>query len=230
MGPNGARGPSEPSATGGRSVAVRTARDADAATAARLHAGRISDGFLSFLGPAFLTRLYRRVLRVPTSFLLVAEADGRVVGFIAGSSDVRGLYKAFVVRDGVVAGAAALPRLIAGWRRTLETLRHGTGGDAGTGRGTELLAVAVEHGVEGRGVGTALVDAFCAEVAGSGADEAYVVVGADNAGAIGLYRRAGFSPVGEFELHAGTRSLVMQWTRSSGGPDADDDAGWGTAP
>jgi len=44
-----------------------------------------------------------------------------------------------------------------------------------------------------------------------GSTAAYVVVGADNAGAIGLYARAGFVAGEEFELHAGTRSLVMQW-------------------
>jgi len=110
----------------------------------------------------------------------------------------------------VPAGLAAAPRLVRGWRRVLETLRHGSGG-AGTGRGTELLAVAVDPGSAGRGVGTDLVTAFLDQVAASGATEAYVVVGADNTGAIGLYRRAGFAPVEEFELHAGTRSLCMQW-------------------
>jgi ribosomal protein S18 acetylase RimI-like enzyme len=194
-------------------VTVRPGGDADAPAAARLHAGRITQGFLSFLGPGFLARLYRRVGRTPDSFLLVADDGGTVVGFIAGSADVGGLYRSFLVRDGVVAGLAAAPRLVRSWRRVAETLRHGAGGADGTGRGTELLAVAVDPAAGGRGVGTALVAAFLDEVTASGGDEAYVVVGADNAPAVRLYAAAGFVAAGEFELHAGTRSLVMQWSR-----------------
>ncbi len=189
---------------------VRTGGPDDAGAAARLHATRIADGFLSFLGPAFLTRLYRRIAATPDSFLLVAEADGSVLGFVAGSADVGALYRTFLVHDGLAAGVAAAPRLVRGWRRVLETLRHG-GGGAGTGRGTELLAIAVDPAHAGRGVGGALVAAFLDRVAASGATAAYVVVGADNASAVGLYARAGFAPVDEFELHAGTRSLLMQW-------------------
>ena len=207
MGTDGSRGGQD-----GGGVTVRPGGDADAVLAARLHAARITDGFLSFLGPTFLARLYRRIVRTPGSFLLVAESPvGGGVGFIAGSADVGGLYRTFLVRDGVAAGLSAAPRLVRGWRRVLETLRHGGAGGAGTGRGTELLAVAVDPAHSGRGVGTALVAAFLDRVTSSDATEAYVVVGADNTGAIGLYRRAGFVSAGEFELHAGTRSLVMQW-------------------
>jgi ribosomal protein S18 acetylase RimI-like enzyme len=191
-------------------VAVRVGGDADAPAAARLHATRITEGFLSFLGPGFLVRLYRRVPRTPGSFLLVADGDTGVVGFLAGSADVGGLYRSFLLRDGLPAGLAAAPRLVRGWRRVLETLRHG-GGGAGTGRGTELLAVATDPAAAGRGVGTALVAAFLDRVRAAGGTEAYVVVGADNHQAIALYERAGFAPADEFELHAGVRSLLLQW-------------------
>ncbi len=210
MGPNGARGREGPAASGGSAVTVRPGGEADAVPAARLHADRITQGFLSFLGPGFLARLYRRVVRTPTSFLLVADDGGTVVGFIAGTADLGGLYRTFLLRDGLAAGLAAAPRLLRSWRRVVETLRHGAGGD-GTGRGTELLAVAVDPAHGGRGVGRALVDAFLAEVTGTGAHEAYVVVGADNTGAVGLYTSCGFAADAEFELHPGTRSLVMQW-------------------
>ena len=213
MGPNGSRGRGEATASDGPSVTIRTGGDADAAAAARLHASRIGDGFLSFLGPSFLARLYRRITRTPSAFLLVADASGDVVGFIAGSADVGALYRSFVMRDGIVAGLAAAPRLIRGWRLVMETLGHGSAGGTGTGRGTELLAVAVHPGHEGRGIGASLVGAFLDQVSASGATAAYVVVAADNDGAIGLYARAGFVAGEAFELHAGTRSLLMQWDR-----------------
>lgn len=210
MGTDGSRGGHGAIPGGRQGWTVRPGRAADAPAAARLHGTRIADGFLAFLGPAFLTRLYRRIARTPGSFLLVADAGGTVVGFIAGSTDIGGLYRTFLVRDGVAAGLSAAPLLVRGWRRVLETLRHG-GGGTGTGRGDELLAVAVAPDHEGQGVGTALVAAFLDRVAAGGGTEAYVVVGATNAGAIALYGRSGFVADREFELHAGTRSLVMQW-------------------
>jgi ribosomal protein S18 acetylase RimI-like enzyme len=187
--------------------------DADVAGAATLHAGQISEGFLSFLGTPFLRRLYRRITRSSTSFLLVARQDGDLAGFVAGSTDVAGLYRSFLVHDGLPAAAGVIRRLLPAWRRVIETVRHGSAKGPGRGRGPELLAIAVEPGHLGRGVGRSLVASFLDEVVDRGYDAAFVVVGADNAPAVGLYERAGFQTVGQFELHPGTDSRLMQWDR-----------------
>ena len=197
--------------TGDGGATVRLGREGDAAAAGQLHAEQIAGGFLAFLGPGFLTRLYRRVCRSSGSFLLVADDEAGVVGFVAGSADVPGLYRAFLLRDGLPAAFAALGPLLRGWRRALETLRHGSSEGAGAGRGVELLAISVDPSHQGRGTGGQLVDAFLRRVTDSGAHAAYVVVAADNRRAVALYRRAGFTGRDEFELHAGTTSLVMQW-------------------
>src|SRR5665213_2187601 len=199
---------------------VRLGCDADAAAAGQLHAEQITGGFLAFLGSGFLTRLYRRVCRSSSSFLLVAEDGGRVVGFVAGSIDVPGLYRAFVLRDGLAAAFDALGPLLRGWRRAFETLRHGSSDGAGAGRGVELLAIAVDPSHRGRGIGEELVAAFLRQAAASHAHAAYVVVAADNVRAVGLYRRAGFVGGDEFELHAGTTSLLMQWDEKPSDEDA----------
>ncbi len=190
---------------------LRAATADDGPAVGALHAEQIPGGFLALLGPDFLARLYRRITRSSGSFLLVADADGRVAGFIAGSSDVRALYREFLVHDGPAAVLGAARRLLGGWRSAIETLRHGAPGAAGTGRGTELLAVAVDPAWQGRRIGARLVDAFVNRVRADGGRAAYVVVAADNAPAVGLYRGAGFTEVGDFELHAGTTSLLMQW-------------------
>ncbi len=199
-------------------VRARPATPADAAAAAALHVGRIDQGFLSVLGPRFLGRLYRRICLDPGSFLLVAARDGRpgpdgVVGFVAGSVDVPGLYRSFLWRDGLVAAVPALGHLVVHWRRVVETLRHGSSDGTGTGRGAELLAIAVDRSAEGRGVGRTLVTAFLGELAERAVDAAHVVVGADNQAAVALYRRSGFEAVERFELHPGTESLLLQWDR-----------------
>lgn len=236
-------GPTEARVQGGSaggddsSPRIRPAVDGDAATAASLHATRIDQGFLSSLGAGFLTRLYRRIVRSPESFLLVAEATstvttgpsssartGSVVGFIAGTTDLRALYRSFLLHDGIVAGLVAAPRLVRNWRRVTETLGHGSDSGAGAAEGTELLAVAVDPVVTGRGVGLALVEAFLQEVDARGLAAAHVVVGADNDRAVALYGRAGFTVARKFELHAGTRSLLMQW-HPVDGATADDSEG-----
>ncbi len=203
-------------------VEVRPATDADAPVAAALHAGQISQGFLSALGQGFLRRLYRRIGRWPESFLLMAESEGRRVGFIAGSTNVSGLYRSFLWHDGIPAGIGAAGSLLVGWRRALDTLGHASAGGTGSGRGAELLAIAVDPAWQGRGVGRRLVESFLDEVGSRGGDAAHVVVGADNGDAVSLYQRAGFVTVARFELHAGTESLLMQWDRRPGAPGPDD--------
>jgi ribosomal protein S18 acetylase RimI-like enzyme len=195
-------------------MVLRSGTDGDAAAAAALHAGQISEGFLTFLGERFLRRLYRRLVRTPGSFLLVADFEGSTIGFLAGSTHVRALYRSFAWRDGVPAMAACGGRLLRSPVRALETLRHGTGA---SGQGAELLAVAVDPSVQGRGAGTLLVEGFLHQVTTRGEKVAHVVVAADNDAAEALYRKAGFSTVERFELHQGTDSLLMQWPTTPDG-------------
>jgi ribosomal protein S18 acetylase RimI-like enzyme len=189
-------------------MVLRTGTEGDAASAATLHAGQIGEGFLSILGPRFLRRLYRRVVLAPGSFLLVVEDNATTVGFLAGSTDVGALYRAFLWRDGAASALACGGRLLRSWRRALETFRHGSGG---AGEGAELLAVAVDPAARGRGVGTLLVEEFLMEIGRRGHEAAYVVVAATNETAASMYGRAGFQAVERFELHPGTESLLMQW-------------------
>ncbi|MHB8430218.1 MAG: GNAT family N-acetyltransferase [Acidimicrobiales bacterium] len=152
----------------------------------------------------------------PGSFLIVAERDdGTVAGFIAGSEDTRALYRSFLRHDAILAAAPVAGRLLRHWRRVAETLAHGSSGGGATGRGAELLAVAVDAAGHGQGIGGSLVTAFLGEINRRGVAGAHVVVGEDNHAAVALYRGAGFQTVDRFELHLGTASLVMQWAPGS---------------
>ena len=189
---------------------VRPGTKRDAVAAARLHAEAIADGFLSSLGPTFLTLLYRRIASWPRSFLFVAEEDGVVVGQAAATEDVGALYRQFLVRDGALAGAVAAPRLLRRWRSVVETLRY----PSGTERlpRAELLAVAVDDGHRGRGIGRALVLAANDELARRGVADARVVVASSNGAALALYRSSGFRQSATIRLHAGTASEVLTWS------------------
>lgn len=206
---------------------IRPGATGDARRVAQLHADEIAEGFLSSLGTGFLELLYRRIMRTSGSFLVVAEEDGSVVGFLAGSCDVGALYRRFVFHDGIRAVARAWRRLLVAWPRAVETLRHSA--DEGAPDGSaELLSIAVDPAWRGRHVASNLVGAFHAEVRRRELPAGHVVVAADNAPAVGLYQRAGFVPASRFELHPGTVSLLMTWTppavSSTGSGDTDGPA------
>lgn len=214
---------------------IRTATERDAATAAGLHVAHVTGGFLPTLGPRFLGLLYRRVVRSSSAFLLVADPGpgSDPVGFLAGATDLRRLYGEFLRGDGLPAAAVAAPRLVRAAPLVLETLRYGLGrrapaavppgddgagptgsrapGDVGHRRGeAELMALAVDPACRRQGIGAALVAAFVDRLATAGAATARVVVGADNAAAMALYRAQGFEPAAELQVHAGVRSLVLR--------------------
>ncbi|HEY5024086.1 MAG TPA: GNAT family N-acetyltransferase [Acidimicrobiales bacterium] len=189
-------------------VSVRLGTLPDATSAATLHARLISEGFLSSLGARFLTLLYGRIARAEGSFLVMAEAEGSPIGFIAGSVDVGGLYRSFLLRDSVVAALSAPLRLLTAVPSVLETLRHGR--DADQPAGGELLAVAVDPRWRGRHVGQLLVEEFIVQLERRGHNSAHVVVGSDNAPAIAMYGHAGFRPARTLEMHRGTPSLLME--------------------
>jgi ribosomal protein S18 acetylase RimI-like enzyme len=190
-------------------VRIRDARPDDAARVAELHRTRISEGFLPTLGPRFLNLLYRRCIRSRRAFVVVADDGGRVAGFAAAADDLGALYREFAFRDGVVAGVAAAPRIVRNASRVLETLRYPAA--AGALPGAEILAVAVDAPLAGRGVGTRLVDAATTELRRRGVTAAKVVAGADNEHALALYERCGFGRHARVNVHGSTPSEVLVW-------------------
>jgi ribosomal protein S18 acetylase RimI-like enzyme len=196
-------------------VNLRLAGESDAARLAELHATRITDGFLPQLGPAFLTRLYRRIALSHTSFAYVAtDDDGRILGFAAATTDVGGLYKTFARHDGLVAGLVAAPRLLRSWKRVLETLRYPSSEGAEL-PAAEILAVAVDQAAGGRGIATLVVDAATRRLAELGVDAVKVVTGSDNDVALRLYAGCGFTVQTRVEVHEGVSSEVLVWNSSS---------------
>jgi ribosomal protein S18 acetylase RimI-like enzyme len=177
---------------------------------AALHASEIPHGFLVNLGPGFLRRLYARVARSGTAFLVVDEDAEGVAGFVAVAERTGTLYREFLVHDGIAAGLAAAPRVLRAPRRTWETLRYGgSGGDDLPP--AEILAVAVSPRRRGLGVGAALVDAATAELRRRGVPAARVVTDAGNEAALALYARCGFRPHSTAEVHAGVSQEVLVW-------------------
>ena len=116
------------------------------------------------------------------------------------------------MRDGILAGLRAAPRLIAAVPRVVETLRYPS--TTATLPDAEILAVAVAAAASGRGVGRGLVSAATEEFRRRSVHAAKVVTTADNQAALAMYRGAGFTPIQRREVHAGRSSEVLVWTAS----------------
>lgn len=191
------------------SPSVRLGLAPDAAAVAAIHSERIGEGFLVTLGPRFLTRLYRRVARSPRAVLLVAEADHRVVGFVAATTSTRQLYAEFLRRDAIPACLAAAPRIVRAPRRVWETLRYGTSDHDLPP--AEILSIAVAADSTGTGIGSALMGAVMAELVRRGVTAARVVTTVGNQAAVGMYERAGFVRHRRTEVHRGVEQEVLVW-------------------
>ena len=191
-------------------VELRPGRLDDASAAASLHARRIHEGFLVQLGSHFLRRLYRRIARSHQTVFVVADDDGRVVGFLAAATSTRGLYGEFLRRDAIPAGLAALPTILRQPRRVWETLRYGTA-DADNLPSAEILSLAVDEDASHQGIGRSLVTAGLQELAARGVEGVQVVTAASNEPAIRAYGAAGFRRHATVEVHPGVVQEVLVW-------------------
>jgi ribosomal protein S18 acetylase RimI-like enzyme len=198
---------SETAAERAASGELRFARLDDAARLAEMHAERIHEGFLASLGPVFLTSLYRRVVRSPRAFAVVAEEQGRVVAFCAAAENVGRLYREFVLRDGLVAGLRSAPRLVRSLPHVLETLRYPSA--TGNLPDAEILAVVTDTTAATKGWGSRVVHETLHELARRGCPSVKVVAGASNEAALRLYERCGFTATQQIEVHADVQSQVL---------------------
>jgi glycosyltransferase involved in cell wall biosynthesis/ribosomal protein S18 acetylase RimI-like enzyme len=191
-------------------VTFRPAEPGDAPTLAGLHRDSITGGFLPTLGHRFLSRLYTALIDWPGSEIVVASTPRGSIGFVAGVTDTGIFYRHFAKRHGMRAAIAAGYHLVrpSAIRGAIETLRY-DGGEVDVD--AELMSMAVAADGRGAGLGSGLGTRFLERMTLRGVAEIRVVVGADNAIAIGLYRKLGFVDAATIEVHAGTRSQLLIW-------------------
>lgn len=189
-------------------IEVAHATEEDLRGTAFLHVTELPHGLFPRLGQGFVRRWHRAHLRSEHGTVLVARRAGTVVGFLVGTTDRRANV-AWIIREHrpelVAAGMRALavrPLLALSFlatrapryaRRLLRPNATPTGQSAA---GAVLEAVVVDFPERGKGIGSALVEEFLAEVGRSEADRVELVTKADARGAAGFYERAGWSRVG----------------------------------
>ena len=132
---------------------------------ADLHLNGIDTGFLSSLGAGFLKQIYKALPNCSSGFGYVWEdPDGTVMGFVACAESTGRLYKQSLRRRGLLMMLPLL-RFMFRWsviKRLWQTLRYpaDVGDDVPA---AELLSIAVDGSMRGRGVGKQLMAAAVSE-------------------------------------------------------------------
>jgi ribosomal protein S18 acetylase RimI-like enzyme len=130
-----------------------------------IHLNAFQGFFLSFLGAPFLTVLYRSILADPSGIVFVAEEEGKLAGFVAGTTQLPGLYKRLLKKHWWQFGWASIGPLIrqpSSLRRLLRGLSAPAVELPVRNCGT-LMSIAVDPDCQGKGVGKKLVEVFLAE-------------------------------------------------------------------
>jgi len=162
-----------------------------------IHLRAFPDFFLSQLGRPFLRRLYAGFVREPTGCALVARQGAAVVGYIVGTSSPERYFPDRLRREGFAFACSALPGLLRAPWRTLErlwsALRYRGERPSDLSGGWLVGSVAVDPGVHVAGIGSALVQAFCARAAAARARWVYLLTDeSGNSEVQAFYERAGF--------------------------------------
>lgn len=173
-----------------------------------IHLNTFTGFFLTFMGRGFLKQMYQSYCDYAESGLLVAEEDGKALGFLAFSSNFSGLYK-FMIKTRLIQfgwysiGAffkrpSAFMHIISAFLKPGEAKREE--------KYVELSSIGVDPNVKSKGIGSKLIDALKDNVDFN--KFAYINLetdAVDNEGAIHFYEKNGFVRERMFETDEGRK-------------------------
>ena len=182
-------------------ISIRRAAPHDVRSVVTVHAAAFPEFFLTRLGPAFLRAYYRAVLEFDAGWLLVADRDGRTIGFVAGFADPDRFYAGLKRRSWRFAAPLALGLLQRPWliapivTRVAAVVRRGRQpAPARPGvANCELSSLAVHPAARQQGIGGRLVAAFVEAARAHAAAGIRLTTDArDNDAVNAFYARSGF--------------------------------------
>lgn len=173
-----------------------------------IHLNTFTGFFLTFMGRGFLNQMYRSYCDHDESGLLVAEEDGKAVGFLAYSGNFSGLYK-YMIKTRLIpfgwysVGAffrrpSAFMHIIKAFLKPSEVKREE--------KYVELSSIGVDPTIKSKGVGSLLIDELKKIVDFS--KFAYITLETDavnNDGAIYFYEKNGFTRERMYETDEGRK-------------------------
>lgn len=173
-----------------------------------IHLNTFTGFFLTFMGRGFLNQMYTSYCDYEEAGLLVAEEDGKAIGFLAYSSNFSGLYK-FMIKTRLIRfgwysiGAffrrpSAFMHIISAFLKPGEAKREE--------KYVELSSIGVDPNIKSKGIGSLLIDSLKRKV--DFTKFAYINLetdAVDNEGAIHFYEKNGFVRERTFETDEGRK-------------------------
>ena len=173
-----------------------------------IHLNTFTGFFLTFMGRGFLNQMYRSYCDHDESGLLVAEEDGKAVGFLAYSGNFSGLYKFMITTRLIPFGwysvgaffrrPSAFMHIIKAFLKPSEVKREE--------KYVELSSIGVDPTIKSKGVGSLLIDELKKIVDFN--KFAYITLETDavnNDGAIHFYEKNGFVRERMYETDEGRK-------------------------
>lgn len=173
-----------------------------------IHLNTFTGFFLTFMGRGFLKQMYQSYCDHDESGLLVAEEDGKALGFLAFSSNFSGLYKFMIKTRLIQFGWYS----IGAFFRRPSTFMHIISAFLKPGEAkrkekyVELSSIGVDPDVKSKGIGSKLIDSLKNNVNFN--KYAYINLetdAVDNDGAIHFYEKNGFVRERMFETDEGRK-------------------------
>lgn len=179
-----------------------------------IHLNTFTGFFLTFMGRGFLNQMYRSYCDHDESGLLVAEEDGKAVGFLAYSGNFSGLYK-YMIKTRLIpfgwysVGAffrrpSAFMHIIKAFLKPSEVKRDE--------KYVELSSIGVDPTIKSKGVGSLLIDELKKIVDFN--KFAYITLETDavnNDGAIHFYEKNGFVRERMYETDEGRKMFEYRF-------------------
>lgn len=191
---------------------LRFADERDIDAVASVHLAAFPGFFLTSLGRKFLSEMYRGFLNHPSGIFLVAEGEGKVIGFAAGTSEPSSFFTELRRKRFISFLLCAFPALLRNPSTVLQKLIKAVfyRGDkpAGLEGGALLSSIGVRPDVLGKSIGQKLLNGFEREVLLRGREFVYLTtdkVGNDRVNA--FYKKNGYFVESSFSQHAGRTML-----------------------
>lgn len=183
---------------------IRNLMLADLAQVVDIHIQIFEGFFLTFLGRNFLSHLYRNFLKDIFSICLVAEAEGKIQGFVVGNIKPVNLFSKMIRRQGFILFFFALKAF---FRNPLKVgkklwfaLRYRGEAPSGYSSPALISSIGVLPSGKNKGVGSSLIMAFCWEAFLKGSDLVYLTTDKYNNDPVNsFYLKNGFNVLDELK-------------------------------
>jgi ribosomal protein S18 acetylase RimI-like enzyme len=175
----------------------------------QLHIEGIKESFINLLGHRFVCRLYQAIIESDNAFGFVAVRNNKVLGFVSCAENTGALYKWILKKNFFKLLWAYLPRMLLprNIKGSIETLLYPSRGGNDLPP-AELLAIVVDPGARGLGLGRKFVELCCEEFRKRGI-KAFKAIVDTSFKSNEFYKCVGFKPVGKYLHHGDMHNIYV---------------------